>query len=591
MERLSISILVLIQIFLSYISLKSNKIRDIIDGKPRVIINDGHIDIKTMSKIRYSLDDLISQLREQGIDNISVVKYAVLENNGKLSVFKDENYPKPICLEIGPGTGVLTKYLMQNQNIDLKCEDIPYDNEETYKLIAEGKTLGVFQLEQPGMRRAAKIIKPNKFMEVVDLLSLYRPGPMGSIKTYAECKEGKRQPTYISNKIKNILEPTYGIIVYQEQVNSIAKEMAGFSLSEADMFRRAISKKNAKILLSMEEKFIQGCIKNGYSQKEAKLVYDSIAKFANYGFNKSHGCAYAITACRMAYLKSHYPIEFYAATMQIGASSGDAKFAEYVIEMRQIGLNILPPNINESNTTYKIKENNLLFPLSEIRGVNYILVQEILHERELNGAFKDYFDFVRRMYSYSLSEKNLEALINSGALDCFYPSRASMKASIHRAMQFAELNYSEDGQLSLSDSFMQAPNMLEAEDNKQENIELEFDSLGILLADNPLNYKKEQLEKLGVISICDLDIDSYAKVSIAGIIRSKKIINTKKGTQMAFVKVYDQSAELEITIFSDAYSKCATILDKNNIVIVKGGFRTNKDETSFIADEVTLLEE
>lgn len=217
--------------------------------------------------------------------------------------------------------------IQQNQGISMKCEDIPFDSPETYELISQGKTLGVFQLEQPGMRRATKIIKPTKFIEVVDLLSLYRPGPMGSIKTYAECKEGKRKPVYVSEKLKDVLAPTYGIIVYQEQVNSIAKVMAGFSLSEADMFRRAISKKNAKILKNMEDKFIQGSINNGYSQAEAKRVYDAIAKFANYGFNKSHGCAYAVTACRMAYLKSHYPIEFYAAIMQIGASSGDAKFA------------------------------------------------------------------------------------------------------------------------------------------------------------------------------------------------------------------------------------------------------------------------
>ena len=242
--------------------------------------------------------------------------------------------------------------------------------------------MGVFQLESAGMKRAIKILKPNCFEDVVALLALFRPGPMDSIKQYALRKEGKQKPYYISETLKEILAPTYGIIVYQEQINKIAQDMAGFSPAQADVFRRAVSKKVKAKILAARDEFIQGSIKNGYQEKVAVQVFDHILKFANYGFNKSHSVVYAIIACRLAYLKAHYPLEFYSAILQIGSSVNDSKFNEYISEMKNRNFKLYAPNINESNMLFGAKEGGILFPLSTIHGTNSSTNINVINERK-----------------------------------------------------------------------------------------------------------------------------------------------------------------------------------------------------------------
>lgn len=476
-----------------------------------------------------------------------------------------------------------------HKGVNLKADEIPYDEPEIFDLIAKNKTMGLFQIETAAMRRSIKILKPSSFDDIVALLALGRPGPMDYIPNYARRKEGKEKFTYVSEDLKEILAPTYGIIVYQEQINNIAMKMAGFSLGEADIFRRAISKKEKEKILSSQKQFIEGAVKNGYSVDIAKKAFNDILRFAEYGFNKSHSVVYSIIACRMAWLKVHYPLEFYSALLDSSAATSDSKFNEYVSEMSSLGIKMLPPSINYSTDRFVIKDDSLLFPLTAIKDVNITLMEKIDNERKENGLFKDFFNFVLRMYSHKISENQLKSLISAGAFDELHPSRESMRRTVLSALQYAELNHDENGQLSIGIDLIAPPRMNKGEDNPLDNLDKEYDVIGIMLSDNPLRYKKEQLEKKKAVPI--IDAKEMEEATVAGLIKSIKTINTKKGTPMAFIKIFDETSDIEITAFSKQYSNASSFIKKNNIIVAKIRRRFNKDEVAYIAEEISKLEE
>ena len=475
----------------------------------------------------------------------------------------------------------------RHPNLNLDPYHIPFDTKEVFELIRSGQVIGLFQIETPVMKKGIQIIKPTCFDDVVALLALNRPGPMQFMTSYAKRRDGKEKVTYLSEDLKDILSPTYGIIVYQEQINLIAVKIAGMTRGEADLFRRAISKKDKKVLESQKGIFIKGCISKGYNEKVALSIFDHIAKFADYGFNKSHSVAYAMITCRMAYLKANYPLEFYAAVLQVGSTS-ETKFGEYISELRNRKMRILSPNINKSTFVFEIEENGLLFPLSSIKGLNTLCISNILHERE-KGEFTDFFNFVSRMYPYKINENQILALINSGSFDNLYHSRASMRLTVKSALQYAELNYSDDGQMNLGISAIAPPSMNIDEDKPMDNLDYEYEALGIMLSSNPLDYKKEQLDKLNVKSINEAN--RYQTVKIAGVIKDIRRIKTKKGDQMAIMKIYDQTGDLDITIFPKTYDVVKGYLVKNSIVIVTGKFDNRREEESFIADNIEKLED
>ena len=412
---------------------------------------------------------------------------------------------------------------------------------------------------------------------------------MDSIPSYARRKNGQEKVTYISDNLKEVLEDTYGIITYQEQVTSIAMKMAGFSISEADLFRRGISKKKADVLKTMEAKFLAGCKKNGYSDKLSKTVYEAIMKFANYGFNKSHAAVYAYLACEMAYLKAHYPLEFYASIMMTAGSTSDSKFSEYVSEMRSRNIPVYLPDINVSEKNFIIYNDGLMFPLGEIKGINYILVNNILEERNENGPFKDYFNFITRMFKYGITESGLDKLIRAGVFDKFNPSRASLLASITKGLQYAEIISNGHGQVLLDDSLIPPPELLHVEDNPLDNLNDEYEALGIMLSSNPLSYREDLYEKYHLIPLSEAN-EEKGTFKVMGIVKSVKVINTKKGTPMAFVKIFDQGGEFETTIFSDLYSDNMQYIKKNNILLLEGSNRYSKGETSFIVNTIEYVE-
>ena len=470
----------------------------------------------------------------------------------------------------------------------LDKHNLPYDDPKVYELISSCRTMGVFQLESSGMKRAIREIKPNCFNDVVAVLALFRPGPMESIPIYAKRKEGKQIVTYISNDLEDILKDTYGIIVYQEQINQIATKMAGFTPGEADTFRRAISKKKVELLESLEKRFIDGATAKGYSYKESKNVYDHILKFANYGFNKSHSVGYALIACQMAYLKVFYPLEFYVAILENSSVASDTKFNEYVSEMKASNIKMLPPNINTSSLTFSIFEDSILFPLGAIKGINDILVNKIIEERK-KKPFVDFYEFVMRMEPLGLSENQLEKLIDSGALDAFYSSRQSMRKSIKHAYQTAKLFGNTTGQMSLNLGIDQLPKMHDEPDDPLENLDKEYQALGIMLSNNPLHYKKDLLIANKVMPI--IEATSSLNFKVAGIIKSKKVIHTKKGTPMAFIKLFDETGEMEIIIFPDTYSEVMQITEKNNIVLIEGRKEIRNSGANYLASSIKLLED
>lgn len=476
----------------------------------------------------------------------------------------------------------------KNKPVDKK--NIPYEDPNIFKLISSGMTMGLFQLESSGMNRAIKDLKPECFEDVVALLALFRPGPMDDIPSYIARKEGKEKVTYVGEGVKEVLSSTNGIIVYQEQINQLAIKMAGMSPTDADLFRAAVSKKKADVLASLKESFIKGSIANGYKEKDAIEYFNKIYKFANYGLNKSHAVVYAITACRMAYLKYYYPLEFYVAILATASSTSDSKFSDYVAEIRRRKLNVYKPDINKSTTEFEIIEDGLLFPLSGISGINIQFAKNIVEERNQNGIYKDYFDFVVRMHPYRISREQINNLIDGGAFDNFYPSRASLRETALSALQFAELNYSKNGQMSLDSSLVDKPIIFEVMDDPIDNLEKEYEALGIMLSDNPLRYKKDLLLKYHVVDLLSIR-ERKDHVNIAGIIRNKKVITVRKNNKnMAFITVFDEVSEIEVVIFSDLYEKCLTLLEKNNIVLVSGRYEEKEGKPSFIADRLNLLE-
>ena len=470
----------------------------------------------------------------------------------------------------------------------LDMQHLPYDDEKVYKTITSLHVMGIFQIETMAMKKAIQVLKPNCFDDVVALLALNRPGPMQFIPAYAKRKEGKEKVTYDDPSLEPILKSTYGILIYQEQVNQIATTFANYSMSEADMFRRVISKKNKEEMAKNKEVFIKRAVENGHDVKVATKVFSLIERFADYGFNKSHSVAYATIACQMAYLKVYYPLEFYAAILETSSSANDTKFNEYVSEMKKRNISITLPSINESEKEFIVKNDALLYPLNAIRGVNDLLADNIINERK-NGQFKDFFDFVSRMYKQKISESQLTALINAGCFDIFNPSRASFRASIKSALQYAELVYKEDGQLNIGFTDYIKPYLVEDNDDPIENLDKEYEALGIMLSNNPLHYKADILRAKKIISITDAKERNTAKV--AGLIRNVKTISTKKGSTMAFVKLVDEADEIELTVFSDLYLKSISLLEKNKLIIADIRLEKRNDDIDYICANIEPLEE
>jgi len=464
--------------------------------------------------------------------------------------------------------------------------DIPYRDEDSIALIKENKTMGLFQLESPGMKRAIRELEPTTFDEVAALLALFRPGPMENIPAYSRRKKGTEKIVYLSPELEPILKSTYGVIVYQEQITQIVRAMAGFSYGQADLFRRAISHKQADKLAALKDQFIAGCLKNGKNRAVAEKVYALIFKFADYGFNKSHAVSYAVLTCQMAYLKKHFPKEFYCAILD-SYSPSDRKFKDTMSEVKAIRLNLAVPDVNGSEFGFTVDGNALRFPLSGIKNLQSALIHSLLDERMEKGKFSDLFDFAGRMKKYGLNLVSLIRFIDAGALDSLYPSRASLRASASAAMRYAEMLFGDTGQEALLAIGLDKPTMIDSPDDPHVNLDAEYEALGMMISGSPLSFYKDILAAKKITPLSDLP-DSLGTVTTAGVVKEIRAITTRKGTQMAFLSLYDDVSEVSFVLFSEAYSRCYSVLKADAVVLVNC-HKDLRKEDSYLVDNAEAL--
>lgn len=484
------------------------------------------------------------------------------------------------------------------QNIEKDCktqikmEDIPYDTPEIFTLLSELKTMGIFQLDTSASLNALINIRPNCFLDVVATISLDRPGPMQFIPNYSRRKEGKERITYISKDLEPILKETYGIIVYQEQIMQIAQVFSGFTFTDADIFRKAISKKDRNVLLEMKNKFIKGALNKNHTIQEAETLFSQILKFANYGFNKAHAVSYAMIACKEAYLKVNYPIQFYSAILDQQYGANDVKFSKYISEIRKSNIKILLPDINYSSISFTSHNGGLLMPLYGISGLQSKIIINILKERNQNGLYSSFIDFVTRMIrtKEKFNESQLSKLIDAGVFDNLYQNRKALKMSIPSAIQYASSCLFNEGKL-INDFGLEF-RIPECIDDPIERIENEQSALGVMISDSPLNHIniKDLNEKITPIDSLQVKKTS----TIVGIVRSIKQIVVKngkdKGKPMAFVSLFDESGEIDCTFFTNERKDHSITTKINSILIIKGYLEIRNNRNSFIVNECKEME-
>ncbi len=484
-------------------------------------------------------------------------------------------------------------YKVQGKKIDI--ENIPLDDKEVYKLFQKGETIGVFQLESDGMRRYLKQLKPTEFEDIVAMVALYRPGPMALIPDYIEGKYKKKRIEYLHPKLKPILESTYGICVYQEQVMKIAQELAGFSLAEADILRKAIGKKIRKLLMDQKEKFIGGMVKNGIQDDIAQKIWNWIEPFAKYSFNRSHAAAYALIAYQTAYLKAHFPVEFMASLLT--SEKADVERAGFLIsECKKMGLEVLPPDVNESLANFTVVgPRNIRFGLTAIKNVGWNVVEAIVKERKNTGPYQSIFDFISRVNSKDLNKKSLESLIRAGVFDKL-AERRQLLDNLERLLETARETQKtkSNGQKGLFDETTHNTNFQLVSvkpATEAEKLNWEKELLGLFVTSHPLeNFKN-------VIAKKSLTIDKVKNsfinrnVKICGIVSSIKKIITKNGRPMLFVGLEDLNDKIEVIVFPGVIERNPAAFQENKIVFVSGRVDNRDGVPKLICENIEEIKE
>ncbi len=476
------------------------------------------------------------------------------------------------------------------RGIEVDINSIPLDDPAVYQLCSEGKTTGVFQLEGSGMKELMKRLKPKEFRDLIALIALYRPGPLGSnmVDDFIKRKHGEVEIDYFHPKLEPILKETYGIILYQEQVMKIAQVLAGYSLAEADELRKAIGKKMPEVMQKHRERFINGAVQNGIERKLAEELFDVIEKFGGYGFNKSHSTAYALIAYQTAYLKAHFPLEFMTALLTQDMGNQD-KTIKNIAECRSMGIEILPPDINESQADFTIVGEKIRFGLAAVKNVGIKAVKEIIKEREKNGPFKDLVDFCMRVDSSKVNKKVIEGLIQCGAFDFTGIPRARLFKGLDSILRSAHGN-NELFQLSIfSENKMELPEVEEWDE--KEKLKREKEALGFYITGHPLEGFRKEIENLCTCEIQDIyELEDKSTVKIAGMVEDIKVKRTKKGEKMANIMLEDMTGSIEVVVFPDLFNRCQQILDSDEPVFIKGSVEVNETSIKIIAQEIELLE-
>ena len=463
--------------------------------------------------------------------------------------------------------------LIKNNNKDFDIENISYEDQKVFELMSSGRTVGLFQIESAGMRDALLQMKPNHIEDIIALVALYRPGPMSNISIYNDCKHGRKTPDYLHPLLEDILKPTYGVIIYQEQVMQIAQKLSGFSAGEADILRRAMGKKKRAELEKQKQNFIDGAVKNGISKDIAAGIFLKIEPFAEYGFNKSHAAAYAIISYQTAYLKTYYPKEFIAASMTMDISNQN-KLGEFYEELKQLGIDVIRPDINECNADFKTENNKFYYALGGIKAVGLEAVSNIVQEREKKGKFLSIIDFVKRVNPKDINKLQLEGLVKAGAFDNLIENRKSLFNSIPNII-IKSKNYFDNKIVNQIDLFGE-DNENEADFienisdwNFEERLSKEFEAVGFFISDHPLNQFKEIFDDYKINHYQEFySNDKLKDGNISATLLKIQERKTSKGNSYAVLKLTDLTSVFELFIFSDTLELNREILKEGDSYIL-----------------------
>lgn len=492
-------------------------------------------------------------------------------------------------------------FIQKNHNIKIDLDSIPLDEKETYQLFWKGQTTGVFQFESAPMREYLKRLKPTSILDLAAMNALYRPGPMTFIDDFIDRKFGKKEIKYIHPILESILKETYGIIVYQEQVIQIANKVAGMSLAEADLLRKAMGKKDLKVMAQQKEKFIKGAINNNIPENIASEIFDVIDKFANYGFNKSHAVSYSLLAYQTAYLKTHYPVEFMAANLKNEIGSKD-KISKFLNDCRKFKIKVLPPNINRPSVHFDVEKGKIVFGLSAIKNVGEKAVEEIIQKKQKLGKnFKSIYDFCSNVDTRIINKKVLEGLIMAGAFDTINKNRRQLFNAVEMALDYGnkvngfnnENSSSLFGESSV-DILFQEPSLPLVEDwNDKEKLSKEREVIGFYLTDHPLRKYELEFKSFATIQFGEFSEDENLPdvVRACGVINELTFKIDKKGNTMAFFKLDDLTGSCECIMFSSVYEKYKDILKEEEIFLMKAKPESSGDSVKLNIDEVYPIED
>jgi DNA polymerase III subunit alpha len=495
-------------------------------------------------------------------------------------------------------------HLIAQRGIALDLANLPLDDRASYELLERGETVGVFQLEGAGVRDMLRKLRPDCFEDIIAVVALYRPGPMENIPRYIAVKHGEERPDYLYPALEPILRETYGIIIYQEQVMEIARVLSGYSLGGADLLRRAMGKKIKTEMEAQRRAFIDGAQRRGVDERLAEHIFEQVAKFAGYGFNKSHAAAYALVAYQTAYLKANYPVEFLAALMTLDLGNTD-KLNVFRQECDRLGIKLLPPDVNRSQVEFAVETMPegaaIRYALAAVKGVGAQAMRQLVEERRLRGPFRDLFDLARRLDVKSFNRRQFECLAKAGAFDALNRNRAQTFAACEMLLRYAAAAASErdSQQVSLfgetESPFRKGPALPVVQDWPPiERLQHEFDAIGFYFSSHPLDAYGKSLERLGVVRYADLPArlagGGATRYKLAGIVIGRKERTSARGSRFAFAQLSDASGAFEVTLFSEVLSQSRQLLDAGQKLLVTVDVRAEEENFRLTAQRVESLD-
>jgi DNA polymerase-3 subunit alpha len=488
--------------------------------------------------------------------------------------------------------------IARGRGVTIDLSKLPLDDTKSYELLARADTVGVFQLEGAGMRDSLKRLKPDRIGDIIAMVALYRPGPMDNIPTFINRKHGEEPIDYLHPMLEPILKETYGVIIYQEQVMQIAQVLAGFSLGEADLLRRAMGKKDKREMARQKSRFVGGAVQNGVNKADAEFIFELVDKFAGYGFNKSHAAAYALVSYQTAYLKANYRAEFLAASMTLETGNTD-KLAMFCAEARRAGIAVLPPSVNGSEVDFLAEASAIRYSLAALKNIGSQAVEALVRERIANGPFTELSDFAQRCGSKALNKRALETLSAAGAFDALEANRALVHGNVEQMLALANRLAANEAQ-GISDLFGggRARPQLDVRPvapwTPMEKLQREFEAVGFYLSGHPLDAYAGVLGRLGVASYAELEAKAElgeAAGRVAGIVVAIRERRSQKGNRFAFALFSESTGQFEVVIFSELLAQARPLLEPGTAVLITVEGERDGDSLKLRAQAIQSLDE